>query len=502
MTDEIRGLTELSVSNLGPVESADIELRPLTVFAGPSNAGKSYVATLIYALHNFFAAYADAGRDVERLDLSQDDIDSVREWANSALRRVVVEENAECLPHEMPAAVADAVNRNLKNAERMSEPLSDEIARCFGMERASNLMRYPQGGKSLFSIRGGAAGENGRDKRFQYEMELTDGDARLMSSIPEIAFARIAFDDFPFWFFQSLTGDFQGGREEAARALVSGIVRESIFETVRPFSHPARCLPADRAGVTRAYQMIARGAIKSATRAGLLMDDSPALSGALGDFLQGLTSLADRRDSRRGANESLVRRIEKSLMGGEARIKASVTGYPAFFFRPDGWERDLPLMNASSMVSEIAPVVLYLRHLVQPGGLLIIEEPESHLRPAMQVKFIRLLAAAVQEGVRVLITTHSEWMLEELANLVKMSALPENKRERLADPDISLRPDQVGVWLFELGGETGGANVREIELDEGIAAFPPGFNPIAEELYNRWVDIDSRTQDWNVRGNG
>ena len=48
---------ELSVRNFGPIAEADIELRPLTVFVGPSNTGKSYLATLIYALHQFFDAF-------------------------------------------------------------------------------------------------------------------------------------------------------------------------------------------------------------------------------------------------------------------------------------------------------------------------------------------------------------------------------------------------------------------------------------------------------------
>ena len=45
---------ELSVTNLGPIARANIDLRPMTVFVGPSNTGKSYLAILIYALHGFF----------------------------------------------------------------------------------------------------------------------------------------------------------------------------------------------------------------------------------------------------------------------------------------------------------------------------------------------------------------------------------------------------------------------------------------------------------------
>ena len=99
--------------------------------------------------------------------------------------------------------------------------------------------------------------------------------------------------------------------------------------------------------------------------------------------------------------------------------RLAAINYPLFSYRPDGWKYDLPLMNASSMVSELAPVVLYLRHMVGPGNVLIIEEPELHLHPAMQVEFTRQLATLVDAGVRVLVTTHSEWVLEELANIVR-----------------------------------------------------------------------------------
>ena len=48
---------QLTVSNFGPIVEAEIDLRPLTVFVGPSNTGKSYLAILIYALHRFFGDY-------------------------------------------------------------------------------------------------------------------------------------------------------------------------------------------------------------------------------------------------------------------------------------------------------------------------------------------------------------------------------------------------------------------------------------------------------------
>ena len=155
----------------------------------------------------------------------------------------------------------------------------------------------------------------------------------------------------------------------------------------------------------------------------------------------------------------------------------------------------LPLMNASSMVSELAPVVLYLRHIVLPEDLLVVEEPESHLHPAMQVEFARQLAAVVNSGVRVIITTHSECLLGALANLVKSSELYRGRKRKTGEDDAALRPDQVGVWLFQPKRRPKGSVVKEVPLDEESGLFPSGFSDVAVALYNEWADISNRIEE-------
>ena len=143
------------------------------------------------------------------------------------------------------------------------------------------------------------------------------------------------------------------------------------------------------------------------------------------------------------------------------------------------------------MVSELAPVVLYLRYLVEPGDLLIIEEPESHLHPALQTAFARELARLVHSGVRVLLTTHSEWILEALANLVRLSELSEERREGIPGADVALTPDQVGAWLFRPDSDGAGSAVEEIPLDR-IRQL--GFGEVTESLYNEWARIANRIE--------
>ena len=54
------GNYRIEVADFGPIEHAAVDLRPLTVFAGPSNTGKSYLAMLVYALHRIFGSFQPA----------------------------------------------------------------------------------------------------------------------------------------------------------------------------------------------------------------------------------------------------------------------------------------------------------------------------------------------------------------------------------------------------------------------------------------------------------
>ena len=170
------------------------------------------------------------------------------------------------------------------------------------------------------------------------------------------------------------------------------------------------------------------------------------------------------------------------------------TGYPTFTYRPRDWKKDLPLMQSSSMVSELAQVVLYLRHVARSDDLLIIEEPESHLHPAAQAAFARELARAVRARVRILITSHSEWFLEQIGNLVNLSELPGKKRKGFIKEDFSLRPDEVGVWLFKTAKRPKGSTVKEVTLDSETGLYPSGFEEVSEALYNESAEIYNRKQ--------
>ena len=296
-------------------------------------------------------------------------------------------------------------------------------------------------------------------------------------------------------------GILPGYQVEELCFLLAGVAENVLNSLLVPLHRNTYYLPADRTGVMHSHQVVVGALVRNAATAGLRpFAGIPLLSGVLADFLTQLIEIGGeqgRSHSKRPASTSdlselLALDLEHTVLKGAIQVEDTGSSYPRFDFEPRGWSDPLPLMRASSMVSELAPVVLYLRHLVQPGDVLIIEEPESHLHPAMQVEFTRQLAGLVRAGIRVIVTTHSEWVLQELANLVRVSKLPEAKRAGIAGGDVALEPDQVGAWLFKPDATGESSTVNEIPLDDESGLYPTDFDDVAVAMHNDWAEIFSR----------
>ncbi len=123
------------------------------------------------------------------------------------------------------------------------------------------------------------------------------------------------------------------------------------------------------------------------------------------------------------------------------------------------------LARAGQGYQQVLPVITYLCGLVQdllPVDVLVVEEPELHLHPAVHGGVADLVvAAATAPGRRrqVLIETHSENLVLRVRRHVAAGAL---------------RPEAVNIlWL---DGGTDGATVREILIrrDGSVTAWPSG----------------------------
>ena len=495
---------EFQVSDFGPIVDATIELRPLTVFVGPSNTGKSYLAILIYALHRFFGGTWSARRRFGgrygfvrppgTVTEPRSIIASFEKMTRPFLNRKGPPSGSSIV---LPSLVADEIRSGFDSS---GDALGREISRCFGMDEANALSRHGRRNVARIVLRRRMSGDlTSVEHTLTLAAQRTEFRTNIPSNIP-IQVGATSTDELDECVRQiDYLGGLDSGKQNyRERAYFVSRLMELLGDVILPrvlgpMHRPAYYLPADRTGVMHAHSVVVSALIGSAPTAGLRpATRTPMLSGVLADFLEQLIEIDHPRHSRGRRRHDYGSSIEEAILGGSVGVERSATiNYPRFTYRPDGWKNDLPLMNASSMVSELAPVVLYLRHMVAPGQVLIVEEPESHLHPAMQVEFIRQLAALVKAGFRVLVTTHSEWLLEELANIVRRSYLHKTREAKRNGDDVALGADQVGAWLFEPKRRPKGSVVSEIRLDES-GLFPSGFEEVAAALHNDWADISSR----------
>lgn len=513
---------QLNVTNLGPIARADIELRPMTVFVGPSNTGKSYLAILIYALHRFFSGrglWRTSRRHIGPLfggqvgfglgpypkeweAVSTEDLEPLLAWLEESVPTTISGQSKEVVDLTLPESAAKLVRPWLGVISDYAQVLDSEVARCFGVEETAGLVRNQVAKGSRVAVNRTAVDASGAPMPLGYSYTFGRNNHVLASHVPVGALLRLPFSErlrrqvlgALRWAIHEVDDDDEILDDvEEPLGILSESVRRSM---VSPLSLTAHYLPADRTGIMHAHRIVVQSLIGQAARAGFERGTPlPRLSGVLADFLEQLIGLEEPRlTSSRRRRESLAEQIESKILQGEIRTASSPVGYPEFRYRPEGWSEDLGLMNTSSMVSELAPVVLYLRYVVRPGETLIIEEPESHLHPALQVEFTRHLAAAVRAGVRVIITTHSEWVLEELANLVRLSTLPKSRREGIGGAPYALEREQLGVWRFEPKKRPKGSVVREIPFNPDIGNFDSGFDRVAMDTYNDQAEIIRREE--------
>jgi hypothetical protein len=277
--------------------------------------------------------------------------------------------------------------------------------------------------------------------------------------------------------------------------LLMGSALTKLFEEV-----PKSCyyLPAARSGIAQGHKAIASILVRQSSFAAIRPLEVPTLSGIITDFMGHILTMerAGGQHVRPGveAIEEVVGFLEAEVLRGKIDIERDreVT-YPEISYAPVSGQPDtgkFPFHKTSSMVSELAPVILFLKYLVRPGDLVILEEPESHLHPASQRQMTRGIARLVNAGVRVIITTHSDYFIGQINNLLKLSRASRQKRakEGYAAEDC-LKSDDVSAYHFRLDDNSGGSRVEELPILPDFGIDEQEFAAVSEALSEETVSL-------------
>ena len=101
---------------------------------------------------------------------------------------------------------------------------------------------------------------------------------------------------------------------------------------------------------------------------------------------------------------------------------------------PTDINESVPLTSVGVGISQLLPVIVVCL-LAEPGDLVILEQPELHLHPALQQQLGDFLLDCVKSGRQVIVETHSDHLVNRL-------------RRRTADPS-GADEDMVGLLYAE-----------------------------------------------------
>ena len=465
----------IKVNNFGPIEEAEIDLRPLTVFVGESNTGKTYLAALIYALHQHFrgiSQYPWAGSIAHYFGFVHRYTQDRQETLEQEMLEILEKLNMPERPFKY-SDLPEHVSTRLESRLTDQEDFPNELIRCFDLESASKLIRF--NGNQANEMRISLSVSDGDQTCWDFEARDTGSSKPIIEGHinPDIVLL-----------------DANDAKRKTEFREISDV--ERFFRTLNNRwlrTENSYYLPAARSGIVQSRNVLATALIRRATRIGLDRFEVSTFSGMIGDFLEQIVNYKERKGPASKVSR-IAKQLETELLEGKIEVKRPTPeASTEFLYRPKQAEEALRMSHSSAMVSELAPLALFLRSIVKQGDLLIIEEPESHLHPGAQTKIAQTLARMVRAGVRVMITTHSNYLLQQIGNLIREGEL-RKKGETSNESEDWLKKEEVGAWSFHKDKP-----VTELQFDlvEGIE--PEDHLDIAEDLYNRSAGLQNRIEE-------
>lgn len=149
---------------------------------------------------------------------------------------------------------------------------------------------------------------------------------------------------------------------------------------------------------------------------------------------------------------------------------------------------ELPSKLLSTSIHEMTLFSLYLKYILKEGDLLIIEEPEAHLHPENQRLLLKYIVKAVNMGLNIIITTHSENISDQLNNFVRLNNISDEKIRQLNyTKDCILDYKDLAIYNFKKLSNYEYV-AEKLDIDE-TGFFEENFSKIVDELYAETVEI-------------
>lgn len=453
---------KLKLKNIGTLKQAEIDLsKDLIILAGPNNTGKTYAAYTVYGVCELLR---------NRSFSEFDDYDNAINMITATFSNSKKEEN------EVNISISDFLEQFEITIKNICENGSENLLKNVLAENSNNFIN-----SELEIILD-------KNKLYQYLVNLDVGESIVGSLIAKVGKGK--GDEV---FNLSVYISNQEDKKKVLSHIKWAYQRMALW-TAEAYFKNCYINTAERSAINIFSKELS---IKRNTIVDQLLELRESKSGVANQLLDKLQRYSlpirdsleiseDLANLSRNKSEYafLADKMEEVLLDG----KINISKYGEVQYSPNKSKvKNLSMNLSGSIVKSLSSLVIYFRHLAKKGDFIIIDEPELNLHPDNQRKITRLIGEFVNHGFKVMISTHSDYIIRELNNMT-MLKIGGDKAEYLANKygyktEQLIDYQKIGAYLFHKNKNIS-LEVTEIGFEVGtIDEEINNLNNASEEIY-------------------
>lgn len=378
---------KIKLKNFGVLKQAEFELGNMTIICGQNNTGKTYATYALFGFINFWKnSYALPIKDLPIETLLSEGI--VRIEASKYLEKTGLYLKDASKKYSVP----EILSKVFGSQENHFEDARFEIScpQVFNIKPPAFEMVFGSLERKLLKI-------NLSDKGV-IELALIGEKERGIESSPREIIVSMVNDAIKEMIFTSIIPDvFIASAERTGSA---------IFQNELDFTR-SRLVDLLKDKATKLSPIKLLGAFSSSY-------PIPVIKNV--DFIRALPGLLNKESFLVKEFPDILKGFSE-IIGGDYKINKDGD---LRFVPSSKRSTKLSLVESSSAVRSLLDIGFYLRHAAKKGDLLMVDEPELNLHPENQRKVARLFAQLVNAGLKIFMTTHSDYIIKELNTLIML----------------------------------------------------------------------------------
>ena len=457
-------MTTINFENLGNICKGSIELNKLTIFTGENNTGKTYATYGVYSLLD-----KDFHYKLKELNPIIDEL--YKDGLYNLDLKKFFDKNYKTIKKEIEVSFS----KNLSNVFSANENEFKKSKITFDLD----LLEIK---KELLKIQHKSTLTIGKDNVI-FEVNKEKDSTNLKLVLLEIETPKDIIT-------------------ENLKNILSHFVFDKLFSK-------SFLLPAERTGLNLFYQELSSERTAMFHHIGkaqinkmelikdLIVSRYPQPIADYIDFLNNINVL--KKSNSDFKDLSLV--IQKEILKGKYKVEKD-----GIYFIPykkdankENYNEKISLHLTSSTIKTFFSLVFYLEHLANVGETLIVDEPELNLHPENQRKIAKILAMVANRGVQVIVSTHSDYFVREINNLIMLKTDFKSKNEIMTkykyNENMLISANEVSAYLFC------NHTIEKMDIDEQEGIIAKTFDSVINDLnsvsddiyYTKQTDLEDDT---------